>query len=76
MCAAAACLWLTACGTVTETNYDDGGMIPSSSETIQYDENGKAKVINKQVDPMSPYGEDEQGIREAEDMDLMGVPAE
>jgi hypothetical protein len=72
----AACLWMTACGTVTETNYDDGGMIPSSSETIQYDDSGKAKVVEKKVDPMSPYGEDEQGIREAEDMGLMNAPPE
>jgi hypothetical protein len=67
-------LFLCGCGTLEEENIDDAGNV-SSSETIQY-QNGKAKVIQKQVDPMSPYGEDEQGIREAEDMGLMGVPAE
>ena len=61
---------------MTETNYDDGGSFPSSSETIQYDANGKAKVIDKQVDPMMPYGDTEEGIREAEDMDLLEAPPE
>ena len=70
------CLLLSGCGTVTETNYDDGGAIPSSTETVQYNGQGKAKVIDKEVDPMMPYGDSEEGIREAEDYDLLDAPPE
>jgi hypothetical protein len=66
---------LSGCGgTLEEENIDDG--MVSSSETIQYDDQGHATVIEKKVDPMAPYGTDNQGIRDAEDMDLMGLPPE
>jgi len=68
-----ACILLSGCGsTLTEENIDGG--VVSSSETIQYDDEGRARVVEKQVDPMMPYGTDEQGIREAEDMDLLQPP--
>jgi hypothetical protein len=67
------CLLASGCGsTLTEENIDGG--VVSSSETVQYDDDGRAKVVEKQVDPMMPYGTDEQGIREAEDMDLLEAP--
>jgi hypothetical protein len=72
---AAATILLAGCGgTMTETNYDAGTV--SSSETVQYDSSGNAKVIDKEVDPMMPYGDSEEGIRRAEDMDLMEAPPE
>jgi len=69
-------LALVGCGgTLEEENIDAGGMV-SSSETLQYDDQGHATVIEKKVDPMAPYGTDDQGIRDAEDMGLMGLPPE
>jgi hypothetical protein len=64
---------LTGCGTITEENVDEAGVV-SSSETIEYDEDGRARVVEKKVDPMAPYGTDEEGIREGEDMGLVGEP--
>jgi hypothetical protein len=59
------------CGSLTETNYDGGAV--SSTETVEYDD-GNARVVNKQVDPMMPYGDSEEGIRRAEDFDLLEAP--